>query len=289
MTRRLTLGYSTCPNDTFLFHALAHGRIDCRGLSFDIRLADVERLNQDAEAGALDVTKLSFAAIGGLLDRYALLRSGAALGRGCGPLVVARPGFEKAILGQSPIAVPGMRTTAAMLLGLYLSGAPACVPMTFDRIMPAVARGEYAAGVIIHEGRFTFRDYGLAEVVDLGRWWEEDTGLPIPLGGIAVRRDLGPDIARRVEAAIRDSVAYAFANPGASGEYIRAHAQEMEDEVVRQHIALYVNDFTLVLGEAGMAAVAELFRRGAAAGVLPGSARPVLADGSPATKDENDA
>jgi 1,4-dihydroxy-6-naphthoate synthase len=277
MTKTLTLGYSTCPNDTFLFHALAHGRIDCRGLEFEIHLADVERLNQDAEDGRLDVTKLSFAAIGHLRERYALLRSGAALGRGCGPLVIAKPGFDPSRLDRVPIAVPGMRTTAAMLLGLYLSGVPDCVPMTFDRIMPAVSRGEYAAGVIIHEGRFTFQDHGLVELVDLGRWWEDDTGLPIPLGGIAVRRDLGLDVARRVEAAIRDSVAYAFAHPGDSDGYIRTHAQEMEDHVVRKHIELYVNDFTLDLGETGVAAVVELFRRGREAGVLPYSRVPLLA------------
>jgi 1,4-dihydroxy-6-naphthoate synthase len=277
MARPLVLGYSTCPNDTFLFHALAHGLVDCRGLEFDIRLADVEQLNREAEDGVLEVTKLSFAAIGGLLDRYALLRSGAALGRGCGPLIVARPEVDASRIGRGPIAVPGMRTTAAMLLGLYLSRAPVCVPMTFNRIMPAVARGDYPAGVIIHEGRFTFQDYGLVERVDLGRWWEDDTGLPIPLGGITVRRDLGPDIARRVESAIRDSVAYAFAHPEASTDYIRAHAQEMADHVVRQHISLYVNDFTLDLGDVGIAAVAELFRRGADAGLLPTPCRPILA------------
>ena len=276
MTKRLTLGYSTCPNDTFLFYALAHGRSDCRGLEFEIHLADVERLNQDAENGRLDVTKLSFAAIGHLRERYALLRSGAALGRGCGPLVVARPGFDLSRLDRVPIAVPGMRTTAAMLLGLYLSGLPECIPMTFDQIMPAVARGEYAAGVIIHEGRFTFQNHGLVEMVDLGRWWEEETGLPIPLGGIAVRRDLGPDVALRVEAAVRNSVAYAFAHPGDADDYIRIHAQEMETPVVRKHIDLYVNGFTLDLGEAGAAAVAELFRRGRAAGVLPVSRTPFL-------------
>ncbi len=270
MKKTLTLGYSTCPNDTFVFHALAHGRIDRRDLEFDIRLADVEQLNRTAEEGRLDVTKLSFAAIGHLQERYALLGSGAALGRGCGPLVIARPGFDPSRLGPAAIAVPGMRTTAALLLRLYLSGAsPALAPMTFDRIMPAVARGEYAAGVIIHEGRFTFQDYGLEALVDLGRWWEDETGLPIPLGGIAIRRDLGPDIARRVEAAIRDSTAFAFAHPEASAGYIRAHAREMKPDVVRRHIELYVNDFTLSLGETGAAAVAELFRRGNAAGVLP--------------------
>jgi 1,4-dihydroxy-6-naphthoate synthase len=261
--------------------------VDCRGLEFDIRLADVEQLNQDAESGVLDVTKLSFAAIGQLQERYALLRSGAALGRGCGPLVVARPGFDASRLGRTRVAVPGMRTTAAMLLGLYLSKAPACAAMIFDRIMPAVARGDFDAGVIIHEGRFTYQEHGLSSLVDLGRWWEEETGLPIPLGGIAVRRDLGPDIARRVEAAIRDSVAYAFQHPEASADYVRAHAQEMAADVVRQHIALYVNDFTLELGASGVAAVVELFRRGHMAGLLSLSRRALLAvddSGAPGEK-----
>lgn len=269
--RPLTLGYSTCPNDTFLFHALAHRRIDMGDLRFDITLADVETLNRDAERSLLDVTKLSFAALGHLRDRYGLLRSGAALGRGCGPLVVARPGFDPGRLGRTPIAVPGLRTTAHLLLGLYLGETPPAVPMTFDLVMPAVLRGEFEAGVIIHEGRFTYENQGLEKVVDLGEWWEAETGLPLPLGGIAIRRDLGPQVARAVEKAIRESVIHAFAHPSDSAEYVRTHAMELSDEVTRRHIDLYVNEFTRDLGPQGERAVAALLDGAVARGLMPAS------------------
>ncbi len=277
MARALTLAYSTCPNDTFIFYALAHGRIDCGDLDWRIQLADVEALNQDAAAGKWDVSKLSFAALGHLQDTYGLLRSGAALGRGCGPLIVARPGFNPDRLPSVSIAVPGLQTTANLLLGLYLTEPPRAVPMTFDKIIPAVARGEFEAGVIIHEGRFTYSGYGLESLVDLGRWWEEETGLPIPLGGIAVRRDLGTDIARRAEAAVRDSLRFAFDHPEAATDYIRSHAREMAGSVIQQHIDLYVNDFSLDLGKEGEAAVAALFDRGRRCGMLPSGDRPLFA------------
>ncbi len=277
MTQKLSLGYSTCPNDTFLFHALAHRQIDLHGLDFDIRLADVETLNQDAKSGIPDVTKLSYAALGHLRDSYGLLRSGSALGRGCGPLVVARPGYELSRLKYTKIAVPGLWTTACMLLGLYLETPPEAVPMTFDRIMPAVQRGDLDAGVIIHEGRFTFQNYGLEKQIDLGEWWEKKTGLPIPLGGIAIRRNLGPDTAQAVEKAIRDSVAHAFACPDDSSAYIREHAQEMDADVIRQHIGLYVNDFTRNLGIQGEQAVHRLFDMAENYGILPKSDAPLFA------------
>ena len=276
MARTLTLGYSTCPNDTFMFFGLAHGRIDC-DLDWRIHLADVETLNQDAGAGRWDVSKVSFAALGNLQETYGLLRSGAALGRGCGPLIVARPGFEPDRLPLVDIAVPGLQTTANLLLGLYLTEPPRAVPMTFDRIMPAVSRGEFEAGVIIHEGRFTYSEYGLESLVDLGRWWEDETGLPIPLGGIAVRRDLGADIARRAEAAVRDSVRFALDHPDAAADYIRSHAREMAPAVIQRHIDLYVNDFSMDLGREGEAAVAALFDRGRRCGVLPPGNRPLFA------------
>ena len=259
MKNKLTLGYSTCPNDTFLFYALAHKKIDLGNLDFHIELGDVEALNQDAENGKRDISKLSFAAIGHLQDKYALLRTGAALGRGCGPLIIAKPGFDPNRLSSVQIAVPGLRTTACMLLGLYLSTPPHVIPMSFDRIMPAVANGEFEAGVIIHEGRFTFHNYGLKRVGDLGEWWEKKTGLPIPLGGIAIRRELGSKAAKKVETAIHDSIAYAFAEPAAADAYVRLHAQEMESSVIRRHIELYVNNFTLELGAQGEKAVRTLF------------------------------
>ncbi len=277
MKKKLTLAYSTCPNDTFLFYALAHQKTECGNLEPEITLADVETLNQDAVLGKYDVSKLSFAAIGHLLDSYGLLRSGAALGRGCGPLIVAKPDFDKSRLSSANIAVPGLKTTANMLMGLYLSGQAQVTPMTFDRIMPAVAGGEYAAGVIIHEGRFTFPDYGLICLEDLGQWWEQKTSLPIPLGGIAIRRDLGKETARCMENAIRESVNHAFANPDAADRYIRTHAQEMAPLVIRQHIDLYVNSFTEDLGTEGEEAIKVLFRMGRECGLLPESTAPLFA------------
>lgn len=273
----LTLGYSTCPNDTFIFHALAHARIDLKGLSYDITMADVEALNQKAAAGVLDISKLSFAAIGHLLDTYALLHSGAALGRGCGPLIVARPGADLATIGNFPVAVPGAWTTASLLLTLFSSRPVQTVPMTFDRIMPAIQSGKMAAGVIIHEGRFTYETYGLTCLMDLGQWWETQTGLPIPLGGIAVRRNLPPEIIRKVEAAIRASVSYAWENPEAAADYIARHAREMAPEVISRHIALYVNAFTRDLGEEGRLAVETLFRKAREKGLVPESSAPLFA------------
>lgn len=263
----LTLGYSPCPNDTFIFEALVHGRVDAGGLQFAERLEDVETLNRLARAGQLDVSKVSYGALPGLLERYVLLRSGGALGRGCGPLIVARRPMSE--LAGARIAIPGAATTANLLLRLFAPGAAPGVEMVYSRIMPAVAAGEVDAGLIIHESRFTYPDHGLVCVADLGAWWEETTGLPIPLGGIVARRSLGKAVHRRIEGAIRASVEHAFAHPADSREYIRENAQEMDDEVTRQHIALYVNEFSVDLGDAGEAAVRELFRRAAEAGVVP--------------------
>lgn len=276
----LSLGYSGCPNDTFIFHALVHGLVPAEGLSFSAATADVEQLNQAAGRGEPAVTKLSFAALGFLQKTYGLLRTGAALGRGCGPLVVARTDFDPRRLGQSPVAVPGLWTTARLLLGLHLSRDVPVVPMPFERIMPAVVRGEVSAGVIIHEGRFTYGGYGLVRLVDLGRWWEERTGLPIPLGGIAVRRDLGAETAEKVERAVGRSVRYALDHPGAADAYVREHAQEMETSVIRRHIDLYVNDFSIDIGREGLAAVEALYARGREAEILPPGEGPILATGA---------
>lgn len=277
MTQNLSLGYSTCPNDTFIFHAMTHGQVDCGSLRFEPVLKDVETLNQEARSQTLDVTKLSFAAIGQLQETYGLLRSGAALGRGCGPLVVARAGNDLSGLTASKIAGPGLWTTANLLLGLYLSGHPKVEPMTFDRIMPAVAKGDFDYGVIIHEGRFTFESYGLVDLLDLGQWWEDETGLPIPLGGIAIRRELGPSIAEKVETIIRKSVLYAFDHPEASRNYVKTNAQEMTADVIDQHIALYVNEDSVTIGKEGVAAIEMLFKRGGEAGMMPKSGMPLFA------------
>ncbi|MCB2189523.1 MAG: 1,4-dihydroxy-6-naphthoate synthase [Deltaproteobacteria bacterium] len=255
----IPFGFSPCPNDTFAFHALVHGLAP--GVAVTPHLADVEELNRLALTGELPLTKLSFHALARVRDRYRLLNAGAALGRGCGPLVVARPGFDPRDLGRVTVAAPGRLTTAHLLLALYLGRPPLVEPMLFSRVMERVAAGDFAAGLIIHEGRFTYPSHGLTEVVDLGRWWEEATGLPIPLGAIAARRDLGEPRIARLEEALAASVAHAFAHPGDSRDYVAAHAQEMDPTVQESHIALYVNHYTLDLGAEGRAAVDELFRR----------------------------
>ena len=276
MDKKLKLAYSTCPNDTFIFYALAHNVIDCGELKFKIELADVETLNQHARAGVYDISKLSFAAIGHLVEEYGLLRSGAALGRGCGPLLVAKPGFDIEKLSSKKIAVPGMWTTACMLLGLYLSKNPEAVPMPFEQIMPAIQNDKYECGVIIHEGRFTYEEYGLVRVIDLGEWWEEKTSLPVPLGGIVVRRDITSSITRKIEDLIRSSVEYSFNHRNEADNYIKKYAQEMSPEVIRQHIDLYVNDFTLNLGKEGEEAVNTLFRMARDSKMLPESNSPLF-------------
>jgi 1,4-dihydroxy-6-naphthoate synthase len=273
--RALRLGYSPCPNDTFIFYALMHGRIPLPGFSISEELADVETLNRRALAGELDLTKVSYHAFGHLRDEYALLRSGGALGRGCGPLVVARQATTLADLRGKLIAVPGELTTANLLLQLHGSGYERLHILPFDRIVAAVASGSVDAGLIIHESRFTFAEHGLMQVEDLGAWWEELTGLPIPLGGILARRRLGREVIAEVERAINASVRYAFAHPEEARAYIRAHAQELDDAVIDQHIALYVNHFSLDLGEEGLAAVHELLHRAATAGIIPPSTLPL--------------
>ncbi len=278
MTEKLlSLAYSTCPNDTFIFHALAKRLVDMRGLGFKIDMADVEALNRAASKGVYAVSKLSFAAIGHLQGRYRILESGAALGRGCGPLIVARPDFDRQHLADAKIAVPGHWTTANLLLCLYIGRKLSVEAMTFDRIMPAVANGVVDAGVIIHEGRFTYPAYNLTCLADLGQWWEEKTGLPLPLGAIAVREDIGRETAGKISRIIRSSIEFAHAHPEASDSYICKHAQEMAPDVIRQHIELYVNRFSTGLGKEGQRAVGELFFRATQIGILSEFVRPVFA------------
>lgn len=276
MTRTLTLGYSPCPNDTFIFHALAHGLVPTPGFTVRERLEDVETLNRLALDGELALTKASYHALGHLRGRYTLLRSGGALGRGCGPLVIAlRPTTMTELRGQR-IAIPGTLTTANLLLQLYSDGFSDVVPMSFDRIMPALRNGEVAAGVIIHESRFTYRAAGFHAVQDLGAWWEAETGLPLPLGGILARRDLGPGTIRAVDAAIRSSIIHARTRPDEARTYIRAHAQELDEAVIDAHISLYVNDFSLDLGAEGERAVSFLLARAEARGLIPPCDLPLL-------------
>lgn len=269
MEKNFTLAYSPCPNDTFIFHAMTHGLIDTRGVSFSPFLDDVESLNQKAAKGLYDITKLSTAAFAHLRNRYAMLYSGSALGRGCGPLIVKRKGVSDELLLSSKIAVPGHMTTAFSLLSFYIGKRPDSIAMSFEKIMPAVARGDFDYGVIIHEGRFTYASHGLEIVQDLGLWWESFTGLPIPLGCIAIKRELADEYAHKVDRIIEKSILHAFEKPDDSRPYIKNHAQELEDSVIDQHISLYVNDFSARLGDDGKSAVETFIRMGEEKGFWP--------------------
>lgn len=266
----LSLAVSPCPNDTFVFHALVHGLIP-GAEPVELTFADVDVTNTAAERGAFDLVKVSFAALPWLLDDYELLPCGGALGRGCGPLVLTRGDgrFAGGDLTGATVAVPGDRTTAYLLFRLWSERHPPArievVP--FHEIMPGVAEGRFDAGLVIHEARFTYPRFGLTALVDLGEWWEGDTGLPIPLGAILARKG-AVDPAEAAEW-IRKSVSMAWANPDASRDFVLANAQEMEPEVVRRHIGLYVNEFTLDLGAEGFAAADALLGRATAAGITP--------------------
>ena len=270
INKNLSLGFSPCPNDTFIFYGLVHGLIDSAGIKFaEPILEDVEKLNLWAMAKTLDVTKLSFHALGHVLDEYCLLSAGSALGRGCGPLLVSSSMMPVDDLEHRKIAIPGKLTTAAMLLQMFLPNCHQLVEMRFDRIMGAIKTGEVDAGVIIHESRFTYGEQGLFCLQDLGEWWEQSSGLPIPLGCIAARRNLGRDRILAIDQAIKNSVAYAFDHQDDCLPYIRSKSQELEPKIVRSHIQLYVNEFSRDLGEEGKAAVNVFMDRGRQAGVLP--------------------
>jgi 1,4-dihydroxy-6-naphthoate synthase len=272
----LSLGYSPCPNDTFIFHALSQGLIDAP-FSLRVRHEDVETLNQLARQAVLDLTKVSYHAFGHLRESYCLLHSGGALGRGCGPLVVAKHPLEMSDLVDQPIAIPGELTTANLLLQLHAEGYENLKILSFERIMPAVASGEVAAGVIIHESRFTYPDYGLVKLLDLGEWWEEETGHPIPLGGILARRGLGTELIKQVDDAIGRSLDYAWQHPQQAATYIAEHAQEVDEAVTQRHIELYVNQFSRDLGATGIAAIEDLFTRAEERGLIPRSTQPLFA------------
>ena len=269
--KTLRIGLSPCPNDTFIFHALLEGLIELENCRLEPVFEDVETLNKMAREGALEITKISFHAYGYLRDVYRLLKSGSALGRGCGPLVVVQQGREALDLSTAKVAIPGKLTSANLLLRLF---APkihpgSLVEMTFDRILDAVKNSEVDAGLIIHESRFTYREYGLHQLVDLGGWWEEVHAHPIPLGGIIARRDLGEETIAEFDKALGRSVLHAREHPEDSREFVRLHAQEMDDGVTAAHIDLYVNDFTVELGEEGEAAVRHLLAVAQDSGIIP--------------------
>ena len=275
--KTLSLGYSPCPNDTFIFYALVHGKIMTEGITFREILEDVETLNQMARRSELDVTKASFHAYGHLREQYCLLRSGGALGKGCGPLLVARENMGIEDLGNKTVAVPGRLTTALLLLRIFgFSSGENIRVMPFDRIVDSVKSGRTDFGLIIHESRFTYQRAGLKKVMDLGEWWEKETGLPLPLGGILAKRALGGPLIGKIGALIRASVEYAFSHSTEPLSYIRKHSQEMEEEVIEKHIALYVNPYSLDVGDEGVRAVEELFRRSEEKGIIPRSSHPLF-------------
>jgi 1,4-dihydroxy-6-naphthoate synthase len=269
----LRLGFSSCPNDTFMFHALVTGDALVPGVRWDVVMEDIEALNARAIGPEpLPVTKVSVGVLPYLVDRYAVLGAGAALGRGCGPLVVARPGGPTSLadLAGRRIAIPGAKTTANLLLAMFGPPDVQRVEMRFDEIMPAVARGDVEAGLVIHESRFTYPDHGLVQLEDLGVRWEAATGGPLPLGVIVASRELSDARTAAIEAGLRASIERAFADPQRSRDYVRAHAQEMSEDVCRRHIELYVNAYSIDLGDEGRAAIDELVSRARAAGAPAG-------------------
>ncbi|MEP7306514.1 MAG: 1,4-dihydroxy-6-naphthoate synthase [Acidobacteriota bacterium] len=268
---RLSLGFSPCPNDCFMFDAMVHHRIDLEGLEFSVRMADVEALNKSAFAGEAAVTKLSYHAYAHCTHNYVLLDAGSALGRNCGPLLISRRAISEAEVaaGGLRIAIPGKYTTANFLLGLAFPAARDKTELVFSAIEAALLDGQYDAGLIIHENRFTYGAKGLQKIVDLGEFWERETGAPIPLGGIVVDRSLPDDVKHAVNRVLRRSVEYAFAHREASLPFVREHAQEMSEDVMYRHIDLYVNEYSVDLGSEGKRAVETLFDRARATGLIP--------------------
>lgn len=271
--KTLTLAYSPCPNDTYIFSALTNGLLD-DAPPVRVQLEDIENLNNSALKADYELTKVSYGAIPLLMEDYRILRAGGALGRGCGPLLITRKGASTSIADYRDklIAIPGEMTTAFMLLRLAMGKRPQTLALRFDRIVEAVASGHADAGLIIHESRFTYQEAGLAQIVDLGDWWESQTGMPIPLGAILVRRDLDDAAAHAVNDAIVRSLRFARENEAAVMKYVREHATEMQEDVMRKHIDLYVNEFSEDVGDEGIAAVKELFSRAHAAGIVPQTA-----------------
>lgn len=283
--KTITLGFSPCPNDTFIFDALIHGKIDTGGLTFAVEYHDVETLNHQAFAGALDVTKLSYHAFAYAADTYELLDAGSALGFGVGPLLIAKDvalveqlqqvldDTTGSSLDQSKIRVgiPGKFTTANFLLSLAFPQLVNKVELVFSDIEEALLDGRIDVGLIIHENRFTYQDKGLLKVVDLGDYWERTTGFPIPLGGIVVKRSLDADLKLKINTLVRQSVQFAFENPKSGLAYIKQHAQAMEEEVMYKHIELYVNRFSEDLGEEGRAAIQYMFDEAQQLNIVPES------------------
>jgi 1,4-dihydroxy-6-naphthoate synthase len=273
----LSLGFSPCPNDTFIFDAMIHQKIDTEGLSFEVKYEDVETLNQKAFKGELDITKLSYHAYAYLTENYVLLHSGSALGFGVGPLLICnRPEFLKvgiesftSRMGELKVGIPGKYTTANFLLSLAFPEAKNKIEMKFSDIEPALLNNRIDLGVIIHENRFTYEDKGLLKVIDLGEYWEKLTSCPIPLGGIMIRRKLSDEIKHKVNRIIKRSVQFAIKNPLSGLDFIRSHAQEMSTEVMYKHIELYVNKYSVDLGDEGRGAVKVFMEEAKQKNIIP--------------------
>jgi 1,4-dihydroxy-6-naphthoate synthase len=266
---KLMLGFSPCPNDTFIFDALVNKKIDTQGIDFEIAYADVEQLNRWAVEGKLDITKLSFHAYAYCMQNYVLLNSGSALGNNCGPMLIARSPLQKEDIPTSTIAIPGKMTTANFLLGILYPDAKSKKEYIFSGIEGAVSDGYVDMGLIIHENRFTYQQRGLFKVTDLGEEWETTTNSPIPLGGIFIKRSLDTKLQHTIDGLIRQSIEYAFANPEDSRAYVKQHSQEMEDNVIAQHINLYVNKYSVDLGPTGRQAIETMFTIGQDNGIIP--------------------
>ena len=268
---KLSLGFSPCPNDCFMFDAIVNRRIDTEGLEFAVHLADVEELNQTALAGQAQITKLSYYAYAHCTERYVLLDAGSALGRNCGPLLISKRHIstQEVALGSLRIAIPGKYTTANFLLGLAFPKAQNTSALVFSEIEAALLRNDYDAGLIIHENRFTYEAKGLKKIIDLGEFWESGTGAPIPLGGIVISRLLPDEVKHCVNRVLRRSVEHAFAHRTETLPFVRAHAQEMSEEVMYKHIDLYVNEYSVDLGREGRRAVELLFEKSRATGIIP--------------------
>ncbi|GAC1389246.1 MAG: 1,4-dihydroxy-6-naphthoate synthase [Vulcanimicrobiaceae bacterium] len=273
--RPITLAYSPCPNDTYIFAALSNGLLQ-DAPAVRVALEDVEALNSSAIKADYELTKVSYGAIPELVDKYRILRAGGALGHGCGPLLLTKPGHGKTLddFKDKLIAIPGERTTAFLLLQLAMGMRPHSIQMRFDHIVEAVQNGTVEAGLIIHESRFTYKESELEEVIDLGDWWEQETGLPIPLGAIMVRNDVDDARARELNDAIRASLRFAREHESQIISYVRENATETSEDVMRKHIELYVNEYSDDIGEQGIQAVTELFKRGHEAGFIPALAEP---------------
>jgi len=272
----ITLGFSTCPNDTFIFDAMVNGKIDTEGIAFEYLLEDVETLNKLAFSSELDMTKISYSAFGYFVDKYILLNAGSALGVNCGPLLVGMQDVNLNSIDQLKIAIPGKYTTANFLFSLAFPNSSNKVEMVFAGIEDAILNGKADAGVIIHESRFTYLDKGLKKIMDLGEYWNEFSGLPIPLGGIAVKRTLPFELQQKLNRILKRSVSFALKNPDESKEFVKLHALELKDEVIRSHIDLYVNDYTVSLEEEGKRAINKLLDTGIDLKLIPPITTPIF-------------